>query len=223
MASALAPFPLANGIISLAFAAAVLARCLRRSNPALLAWGVGLVIFAVASFLQFSDELGGWTDLSYKVYYAVAQVNVGVLALGSVLLLSRRWGLYFLAYLVLLTLAFAYALAVATVDLGAANAGGSALGSQPVRYFSFPYTIPGTTLLIGIALYSWWRTRLNYNLLIAGGFILAAVAGTSARLGLDLPALLYIFTLAGVILLFLGFMWSRPAGQPRGRPGAAAT
>ncbi len=97
------------------------------------------------------------------------------------------------------------------------------LGNQPAPYFSYPYTVPGTILLVGIAARSWWRTRLNYNLLLTAGFVLAAVGGISARLSLDLPVLLYSLTLVGIVLLFLGFLLRQPATRPAEQPKATAS
>jgi hypothetical protein len=225
VSAVLAPFPLANGVISAIFAAIVLNRYRVKGSLALLAWGIGLVIFTLASLLQFTSEVPqwGWVADSYRAYYLVAHVNVGVLALGSVFLVNRRWGFYFLAYLVVLTAIFAYFLAISTIDLQAAGVGGEVLGDQPARYFSYPYTVPGTILLVGIAALSWWRTRLSYNLLLAAGFVLAAVGGISARLSVDLPVLLYSLTLVGIVLLFLGFLRSQPATRPAEQPKATTS
>ncbi len=223
VSTALAPFPMVNGIISVVFATIVLNRYREKKSLALLAWGLGLVIFTLASVLQFTSEVWGWVADSYRAYYLVAHVNVGVLALGSVFLVNRRWGFYFLAYLGILTATFSYFLAISTIDLQAAGVGGEVLGDQPSRYFSYPYTVPGTILLVGIAALSWWRTRLSYNLLLTAGFVLAAVGGISARLSVDLPVLLYSLTLVGIVLLFLGFLRSQPATQPAEQPKATVS
>ena len=49
--------------------------------------------------------------------------------------------------------------------------------------------------------------RVASNMLIAAGAILPAIGGTSLRLGN--PKLFYFLELAGVIIIFIGFLRSR--------------
>ncbi len=210
---------LASAGISAVFTFLVFHQWLARHKEYQLAWSVGLGMFAVAAFAQFLAEASGWTDAVYRVYYFVAAPLVAVLGIGSTFLLSRRAGLAFSAYTAVLGIAFAWVVFTAPVN--------AAVFQQPipagtgfpesVRLWSPLFTIPGSLLLIGIALLSYWRSRLAFNLAIAGGAIVTA--GSGALASLNIPALLYLGELVGIALMFWGFLESRePARAPRPEP-----
>jgi hypothetical protein len=87
--------------------------------------------------------------------------------------------------------------------------------------------IYGTLTLVGGALYSsflFWRKkvlagRMLGNVLIAGGALLPAMAGSFVKAGL--VDWLYISELLGVILMFVGF-WQATAGKAAAPAGAQA-
>ena len=62
-------------------------------------------------------------------------------------------------------------------------------------------TLGGAALILG-ALYSWWRSRQSYNLLIALGGLVFVVADTSAGLGSGL--LFFPGQIIGMLLLYFG-------------------
>ena len=74
-------------------------------------------------------------------------------------------------------------------------------------------SVPGSLALIGIALYSFWRTRLVFNLWIAAGAIAAAASGSLATLGVTWA--LYLGELIGIALMFWGFLSSREPAPAR--------
>jgi hypothetical protein len=77
------------------------------------------------------------------------------------------------------------------------------------RYFSFV----GTFALVGGALYSAWifwrkhilANRVTSNILIAVGALMPAIAGPIFRAG-GLPIYGYLLELAGIIIIFIGFL-----------------
>jgi hypothetical protein len=208
--------------VSVVFTALVFRQWLRRRKPHQLAWSVGLGLYALAAFTQFLAEAYGWSDGIYKVYYLVAAPLVAVLGVGSLFLVSRRGGYAFAAYTAILFVAFAWIIANASViesALSEAIPGGDGF-SESVRLWSPLFTIPGSVALIGVAAYSYWKTRLAFNAWIAIGALVVAAGGSLARFGL--PWALYLSELIGIALMFWGFLTSRQS--PRApRPAAAET
>lgn len=214
---------LGAAIVSAVFAALVLAQWLSRRKPFQMAWAFGLGLYAIAAFTQFLAEADGWSPVTYKVYYLVAAPLVAVLGIGSTLLVHRRAGLGFALYTVILFAGFVVAVSGATVDEAALASSlpvaGSALPSN-VRIFSPLFTVPGSVALIGIAAYSFWRTRLAFNLWIGVGALIVAVGGSLARF--DIPWALYIGELVGIAVMFWGFLASQDLVKAK-RPAAMQT
>ena len=207
---------LASTLISAGFAYLVFRQWWSRRRPHQLAGGIGLALVAVASFTQFAAEAAGWTDGVYRLYYFVAAPLVAVLGVGSAYLADRRLGLAFAVYTIVLSVAFAWVVFTAPVNtaelLKPIPAGNGFPGS--VRIWSPVFTVPGSLALIGVALVSYWRTRFAFNLPIAAGAIVAAGSGALVTFGITW--LLYLGELAGIALLFWGFLASRePAKAPK--------
>ncbi len=207
---------LAATVISLAFAGLVLRQWFAHRRPYQMAWTVGLGMFAAAAFTQFLAETYGWSDGVYRAYYFLAAPLVAVLGVGSTFLVSRRGGLLFTLYTVVLAGAFAWVIVTAPVDasvLSQAIPGGTGF-PESVRIWSPLFTVPGSLALILIALYSYWRSRLTFNLWIAAGAIVAAGSGSLNALGITW--VLYLGELIGIALMFWGFLESRePTKAPR--------
>ncbi len=206
----------AAAVISAAFAFLVFHQWLARRKPFQIAWSVGLAMFAVAALTQFLAEAYGWSDGVYRLYYYMSAPLVAVLGIGSAFLVNRRLGLVFALYTVLLGIGFAWVVFTAPVNAAALQQPIPAGNGFPdsVRVWSALFNIPGSILLIGIALLSYWRTRLAFNLAIAAGAIVAAGSGSLATLGITW--LLYLGELVGIALMFWGFLLSRePAKAPR--------
>src|SRR2546422_1786071 len=207
-------------VISVAFASLVFAQWLGRRRPYQLAWSLGLGLYAVAAFTQFLAEAYGWSVTVYKIYYVLAALLVAVLGIGSLFLVHRRAGIGFTLYTAIITVGFSAALAGATVNTNALSSpipvAGMALPDN-VRTFSYLFTIPGSVALIGIAAYSYWRSRLVFNLWIGIGALIVAIGGSFARD--NIPRGLYIRGLFGVAGVFQGVLPSpEPAEVPRAAP-----
>ncbi len=207
---------LASTAISLVFAFLVFRQWVARRKTYQLAWGLGLALFAVAAFTQFLAEVYGWSDGVYRLYYFVAAPLVAVLGVGSAFLASRRIGLALALYTAVLAAVFAWVVFTAPVDstaLAQAMPAGTGF-PESVRIWSPLFTVPGSLALIGIALLSYWRTRLTFNLGIAAGAVVAAGSGALATL--NITWVLYLGELVGIALMFWGFLASRePSKAPR--------
>jgi hypothetical protein len=205
--------------ISAVFAVLVFRQWLARRKPYRLAWSLGLGLYAVAALTQGLAEAYGWSDGIYKMYYLVAAPLVAVLGVGSVFLLSRRGGYAFAAYTAILFAAFAWVIATASVIESAFAEpipGGDGF-SASVRLWSPLFTVPGSLALIGIAAYSYWKTRLAFNLWIGVGALVVAAGGALTRF--DMPWALYLSELIGIALMFWGFLASQePSRVPRMPP-----
>ncbi len=204
-------------VVSAVFAALVFRQSLGRRKSYQVAWSVGLGLYAVAAFTQFLGEEYGWSVPVYKVYYLLAAVLVAVLGIGSTLLVHRRAGIGFALYTAIVFVGFAIAVAGAAVDQAAFAlpfpVAGTALPDGNVRAFSYLFTIPGSVALIGIAVYSFWRTRLRFNLWIGVGALIVAAGGSLARLSFSWA--LYVGELLGIAVMFWGFLASQDLAKAR--------
>src|SRR2546427_6063380 len=166
-------------VISVAFASLVFAQWLGRRRPYQLAWSLGLGLYAVAAFTQFLAEAYGWSVTVYKIYYVLAALLVAVLGIGSLFLVHRRAGIGFTLYTAIITVGFAAAVAGATVYTNALSSpipvAGMALPDN-LRTVSYLFTIPGSVALIGIAAYSYWRSRLVFKFWVGRGALFVSRA-----------------------------------------------
>jgi len=204
-------------VVSAVFAALVFRQWLGRRKPYQLAWSAGLGLYAVAAFTQFLGEEYGWSVPVYKVYYLLAALLVAVLGIGSTLLVHRRAGIGFTLYTAIVFVGFAIAVAGTAVNQAAFDlsfpVAGTAIPDGNVRAFSYLFTIPGSIALIGVAVYSYWRTRLKFNLWIGMGALIVAAGGSLARLSFSWA--LYIGELLGIAVMFWGFLASQDVVKAR--------
>lgn len=78
--------------------------------------------------------------------------------------------------------------------------------AQHVRNFSPLMSVTGGFLLIGVAFFSFIKTKFRFNLWIALGGLAIAIAGSVARSGADFGNVLYLGEVVGVFLLTKGFI-----------------
>lgn len=198
-------------VVSVIFAALVFNQWLGRRKAYQMAWSIGLGLYGVAAFMQFLAEAYGWTIATYKVYYLVAAPLVAVLGIGSAVLTSRRLGIGFALYTAIVFVGFAIAIFGTAVNTAALSSpipvAGTAIPDPNVRLFSPLFTIPGSIALIGIAAYSYWRTRLAFNLWIGVGALIVAIGGSLARFNITWA--LYIGEFLGIAVMFWGFLASQ--------------
>jgi hypothetical protein len=214
-------WPLATGLLGFVYTALVFRQWLKRRKPHQLAWTVGLLIYAVAAFMEFYSEYSGvWDPTVYRFYIVMAACMVGFLGLGTLYLMAKNkmWGHAYLAFNLVAIAVFLWGVFNHTLDakmlVPGITVGGKALGESfgfP-RIMSFAFNIPGTILLLGGAVLSvvkfWGKKIYRYrawgNVLIAVGTLVIAGAGSMARAGRSVG--LYPAEMIASALLLWGFL-----------------
>jgi hypothetical protein len=225
-------FPLGAALVALVFAGALIRAFLRRRRPYQALWAVSLLMYAAASFALFLGVLDGWTTGEYRVYWLLGAIlNVPFLAMGEVDLLVRNRAVTS-ALLVLLLFLSAFALArvrTAPIDPSALRKS-LPLGKDVFARDQLPYRLSQlyaypayVGLLLGM-MWSIWRMRsvpsarermIGTSLIAAGATVVAIGSGVGA--GFDVVPVFSIGLLAGIAIMFWGFV--RVSGPPK--PAAA--
>lgn len=226
-------FPLAAGVVALVFAGLLGRAFFVGRRPFQVVWAVALLMYAAASFALFLGVLDGWTETEFRVYWLFGAVlNVPWLFLGEVYLLAkRRW----IADALLIVMLFLTAFAVAKIRTATVVDAGVlskdlplgkdvfGAGSVPHRLAQY-YAYPAYLLLVAACVWSAWgmrgrpelRDRFMGTLLIAIGATIVAI-GSGVGAGLDVVPLFSISLLAGIAVMFWGFLRAS-----RSRPGPVA-
>ncbi len=193
-----------------------------RHRPHALAWSISFWAIGVAALLQVvAFATGAFGAEGYRAYATLAAAVPGLMGVGSMYLL---WPRQARAY----AIAIALLVALSVVGAWAGPEHLRALGR--VAYASRQVTLVLTSplLLIGFAalgtvgaaalvlgaLWSWWRSRLGFNLGIAAGGLVFSLADTLAAYGI--PALFFAAEIVGVLLIYWAVQKSRAP-----RPAAA--
>ena len=210
--------PLLTSIVSFIFAVTVLDQYFARRKSFQLLWAIGLFMYSIAAFTEFYAEMYGVTDIILRLWYLVGAILVAAyMGMGTLYLLMRRRNAHIV--MAILGLASIYAaIRILTVNIGdvtiLTNLTGKGVMPVDVRAILAPiFNAFGTFALVGGAIYSayvFWRKRIlphrvSSNILIAVGALLPALGGTHVTFVGDLNVL-FIFELAGVIVMFLGFL-----------------
>jgi hypothetical protein len=212
--------PLVTCIISLVFAVTVLDQYFARRKPYQLLWAIGLFMYSLSTFTEFWWNVYGRNDIMYRLWYLVGAVLVAAyLGQGTLYLLMRRRTAHII--MAVLGAATVYAIVrVFSVDIDISTLPKlTGVGVMPadIRAIVTPvFNAFGTIALVGGAVYSawiFWRKRILAhrviaNILIAVGALLPAAGGIhiSGNGGLNL---FFILELAGVIIMFIGFLRTR--------------
>lgn len=210
--------PLLSSIVSLVFAVTVLAQFRGRRKPYQLVWGIGLIMYSISTFAEFWTGVWGLDQLVYRLWYLFGAIYVvAYLGMGTVFLLfRRRVANITLALLIGASIYAAFRVGTASIDLGTLEQLSGTAMPGSIRLMTPLFNTFGTVTLVGGAIYSaimYWKRRtmphrVISNALIAGGAILPAIGGTFLRLGGPLQSF-YILELAGIVIIFLGFLRSR--------------
>jgi hypothetical protein len=224
---------LISTVLSVAFASMVLWRWTRRRRPYLLLWGIGLILYGIGTFADFYSTIG-WSPLVFRLWYLTgALLAAAYLGQGTIYLLVRKPYLANSLMILLGLGTLAAMILVFRVPLDGNNFSmGIGLSEQykeilpsgaTVRKLTPFFNIYGTLALGGGAIYSAWifwrkRVLLNRalgNVFIAVGALSPALGGTFTRFGH--PEYLSLALLLGVILMFVGFLFTtrHPAQVPR--------
>lgn len=213
--------PALSSLVTLIAALAVFRRYWIKRGNHLLLWGIGLVLYTLATL---SEAVLGvtWNAFFFRLWYwAGALVVAAWLGQGTVFLLVRKrpWPQITMALLLISSLAGLIWMFATPLDETAFHLGESMteqykaiLPSGGVRFMTPFLNIYGTLGLVGGAIYSAWLFRRKQvlsnrvwgNVLIAAGGLAPALGGSFARLGQ--PSYLYLSELLGGILIFAGFL-----------------
>ncbi len=227
--------PFVSTIVTVVFAAVVLARYRRRRGTHLLVWGIGLLLYALGTAMEALLGLAFHSVALRTWYLAGAMLTAAWLGQGTMFLLVRRRGVaqVFLGLLAALSLTGAWLVFAAPTLSGTydvlvpASAQYREILARPgaVVALTIVLNLYGTVLLVGGALWSawlFWRKqvllhRVLGNVLIAAGALSPAFGGTFLRLGL--ADWLYASELVGAVIMFVGFV---QATMPQESPNASA-
>ncbi|HZQ99679.1 MAG TPA: hypothetical protein VFC93_12785 [Chloroflexota bacterium] len=201
---------MAATLVSVVFWVTLLRRHRLRPRPATFAWLVGLGCYAVGVGCQALAELGGLTELVYRLWYlAGAFFTAAYLGMGSIYLAGPRWAPWAMR-----GLAWASALVipvVMTAPLDVANVDPHLLSGAGfpdyVRLLTPAFNLFGTAGLVGVAAWSALRRSAGRPFwppaLIAAGSFVTASGATLLRFGV--PGGFYVSQLVGIVLMWLGF------------------
>ncbi len=225
--------PALSSVVTLVSAAAVFRRYWFKRGTHLLLWGIGLLLYTLATLGE--AVLGtAWSPLFFRLWYwAGALIVAAWLGQGTVFLLVRKrpWPQITLVLLLISSLAGLVWMFSTPLDESAFLLGESMteqykaiLPSGGVRLMTPFLNIYGTLTLVGGAAYSAWLFRRKQvlsnrvwgNVLIAAGGLSPALGGSFARLGQ--PAFLYLSELLGGILIFAGFLVATAHSPVKWRP-----
>jgi hypothetical protein len=223
--------PLIAAVIGAVFAARVLNQYRVRQQPYQAAWGVALLMFAVAAAFETIGIVSGWSAPTYKGYYLFGAVlNVGWLGVGTIYLLAPRpVGHVAAGVMAALSIAALAGVLLAPIDSTLLRAQiparGAIGGSAPV--LALVTNLPGSVILIGGAAWSAWRAFkrqgspnrvLGTALIAAGAFIVAGGHSYAQVRGAYViqPAA----EAAGIVIMFAGYLAVESRRSVR-RPEAA--
>lgn len=225
--------PFISTIVSFAFMAAVFYRYRQRKRIYLLLWSIGLLFYGLGTLMEALLAFH-FSIAALKIWYiSGAMLTAAWLGQGTFHLLVRKRNIanifsILLGVLTLLSIilivsspvmgtAAAYDVSVPASEQykGILSRDGLTLG------LTIFLNLYGTVFLVGGAVYSaylFWRKQVLFNrmignLLIAGGALLPATAGTFVKAGL--ADWLYLSELLGVILMYVGFIQATSAKEQR--------
>ena len=173
-------------------------------------WAVAFWLASLAGITEFvSYMLHGWSVFQYRTYLFSAATLVAYMGAGTVYLFSQKLGRIYVGLMSMIALAMAYTLSITPIQLIANIPGGHAEGFVPKEigvYFALLSGIGAMALFLG-ALYSWYRSRLSYNLWIAFGALVFSAGGAVGKY-LGIFELFYVFQAIGSIGLYYGIVSS---------------
>jgi hypothetical protein len=191
-------------LVALRFTGNLFARFRARRASHLAAWSASLVAYSVASAALAWGAAAGWDDIAFRVYYlAGGLVTAPLLGVGSLLLRGYRWSIPAAVGYVGLAVGVMVAVPLTAPVSGTGIPDAQAhLDGFPARVLAALGNSLGTVAVVGVALLTIRREWVGNGLILAG--VVVAAAGTALTgLGESDTAL---FILAGVVLLYAGFL-----------------
>ena len=209
--------PLITCIVAFIFAVTVLDQYFARRKSFQLLWAIGLFMYSIAAFTEFYSNVFGITDMMLRLWYLVGAILVAAyMGMGTLYLLMRRRA----ANIIMLVLGLAsvwaaYRVLTVQIDISKLDhlTGIGVMPTDVRALLAAVFNAFGTFALVGGAAYSAWvfwkkrilPHRVVSNVLIAAGALLPALGGSFVTF-FDNLGVLFIFELAGVIVMFIGFL-----------------
>ena len=210
--------PLITSIVSLIFAILVLDQYFARRKAYQLLWSIGMFMYSLSAFTEFWWNVVGHVDFLYRIWYLVGAILVaGYLGQGTLyLLMRRRPANIIMAILGAVTIYATARIFSAHLDISTLTKL-TGVGVLPIDIRAIVTPIVntfGTVALVGGAIYSayiFWKKRILphrvvANILIAAGALLPAAGGIHISVNNGDINLFFLFELAGVIIMFFGFL-----------------
>lgn len=192
-------------ILSIGLSIIISINLFRKRARSLLFWSVGLWVFSISVAIEVIFAFGIFSEILIKAYLFLVAILVEFLALGSVSLLNKkRIAESYLIFNIAADIFLLFSLAAESVADIITH--GVVFGPLPilVTIASSIVTFPAAVLLVVISAVSYRKTRNNKLLSIIVGVIVVSIAGTLYIVAF--PAFLYYAELAGIALLWLGFV-----------------
>ncbi len=198
----------------------------RRPRPHIVAYGIGITMFALATWALVIGLTAGWTGPVYRVFFLFGAVlNISFLALGSMfLVVGKRSGHVMTIFLGALAAISTTLTATVPLSRDLPDSGIPhdvfATGFGP-RLFAAIGGGSGALILIILSVVSvvrFWRRNRNLvwgNLLILGGTLAASTGGTGLALGE--ASAFAVSLLAAVTLIWAGYRVA--SGGRKSTPG----
>ncbi|MGE5139844.1 MAG: hypothetical protein ACM3JD_10300 [Rudaea sp.] len=227
----------ADVLLGVIFAVLVLKQYGQRKKMHQLMWGIAIVLWVIGVAAELLATLNGWSDLSYRAYYASGALLIPAwLGMGTLyLVLKRSWADRILVVLAVLSVLGIVLILVWPIDPAALRTSGA--GEVPLKVFPFlPIQLIliilntfGAIAFVGGALWSVFRflqmrsmaeRAVATGLIAIGGLIAAGAHSLGVVSGIEL---FRVSELLALVFIFVGFVLSgRPATRPAGNPAAHA-
>ncbi len=171
-------------------------------------WGMGVFLVFVTIMQEAIIYFGYWSEFFIQTYIFLIALLVGLISIGSVLLLKSK--IYRYIWIVYVTLAslvtfyYSYTLLVPqSIVVNGVIINNVVLPVMDVVASSL-LTIPAACVIIILALASFIKNKSYQPLLIALGVVIITIAGTLYIV--NFPVLLYYAQFIGIVVLFFGFI-----------------
>ncbi len=206
----------AAALLAAIFALALLSRYRYRHAPFYLWWTISFALYTVAYITEATSVHTRWAVFPYQLYVIASATLVATMSVGTTYLaFSKRIADIYAGFIVLLAVVLTGSVFITPPVIHgswlALNGGKDAIVGLTQVVYIVMASLGGTIVIVG-ALWSWWKTRRYYNLLIAAGALAAGVGGTLASQGVGL-SILPVMNILGLVLIFVGYVYSRSSHQ----------
>lgn len=195
-------------IVSLALGVSQGQAYFRKHRAYAMWWSLAFLVAGVAAVMQVvAFAHGSWPIPVYRAYVVLSSAVPGLMGAGSMFLLFPKLADWFSGLILAL---IALTLWGAVLHISPAHMSNVLLaGEQVTRIlpsaqvtwgFALNGSLGGLALVVG-ALWSYWRTRMPYNLGIALGGVVFSVSDSLSALGT--PELFFAAEVVGTIVLYM--------------------